>query len=189
MSIPNATKLIEDRIEFKFYATNYYLKALKDMESKGITPHDFSARVEWEILAENLLFHLVGALDALLRRINEKLDLKIGNPRQLNVENVYKKLGSRKDLLKEAYELLCDKDGKSLKSGWLYELTELRNIVTHRAIPKLNFSATDKEVSFDIKIIRESIAAIPYLEKSIQQMQNLITKIRSKDASLSSPDV
>jgi hypothetical protein len=54
MSIPNATKLIEDRIEFKFYAADYYLKALKEMESKGIAPREFNPRIEWEMVTKNL---------------------------------------------------------------------------------------------------------------------------------------
>jgi hypothetical protein len=57
MTIPNALKLLEDSIEFKFYAADYHLKYLKDLEAKGMTPHDPTVRIEREIIPENLLFH------------------------------------------------------------------------------------------------------------------------------------
>jgi hypothetical protein len=73
MSIEDATKLLLDRIEFKFYTADYYMK-----RAKGISPKDPSARIECEMMLENSLFYLGGDLDALVVRINKKL--QIGSP-------------------------------------------------------------------------------------------------------------
>ena len=69
MSTPFAIGLLEDRVKFKFYAARNHLNSLKDMEAKGETPHSADVRIKWEITVENLLFHLVGAMDSLLVRI------------------------------------------------------------------------------------------------------------------------
>ena len=180
ISIDEATKVIEDRIRFKLYAAQYYLRQLKDLESKGQTPHDPRNRILWEMTSENLLFHLVGALDALLRRITEQYHVKIDTPRDFTIKKIYRKLGTKQGLLKEAYDLV---DVNVYRDGsWLSELFNLRNIGMHSAILNLGFSTNSKEVSF--VGVREPIAAIPYLEKAIQQMKVLITGIVNKDTSL-----
>jgi hypothetical protein len=180
MSTEEATKVIEDRIRFKIYAAQYHLKQLKDLESKGQTPHDPRNRILWEMTSENLLFHLVGALDALLRRITEQYHVKIDTPRDFTIKKIYRKLGSKQGLIKEAYDLVdsnLNRDG-----SWLTVLFNLRNTGTHKPILNLGFSANSKEVSF--VGVREPVAAIPYLEKAIQQMKDLITGIVNKDTSL-----
>jgi hypothetical protein len=180
MSIEDATKVLEDRIRFKLYAAQYYLKQLKDLESRGQTPHDPRDRILWEMTSENLLFHLVGALDALLRRITERYDVKIDTPRDFTIKKIYRKLGLKQGLIKEAYDLVdsnLNRDG-----SWLTVLFNLRNTGMHRAILNLGFSANSKEVSF--VSVREPAAAIPYLEKAIKQMKDLITGIVNKDTSL-----
>ena len=180
MSTEEATKVIEDRIRFKIYAAQYHLKQLKDLESKGQTPHDPRNRILWEMTSENLLFHLVGALDALLRRITEQYHVKIDTPRDFTIKKIYRKLGSKQGLIKEAYDLV---DGNLNRDGsWLTVLFNLRNTGTHKAILNLGFSANSKEVSF--VGVREPAAAIPYLEKAIQQMKDLITGIVNKDTLL-----
>ena len=74
-------------------------------------------------------------------------------------------------------------DGNLNRDGsWLTVLFNLRNTGTHKAILNLGFSANSKEVSF--VGVREPAAAIPYLEKAIQQMKDLITGIVNKDTSL-----
>ena len=74
-------------------------------------------------------------------------------------------------------------DGNLYRDGsWLSVLFKLRNTGMHRAILNLGFSASSKQVSF--VGLREPIAAIPYLEKAIRQMKDLITGIVNKDTLL-----
>ena len=141
MKKPNALKLLEDRIEFKFHAADHYLKCLENLKSKGKTPRNANVGIEWEMITENLLFHLLGAMDALLVRINEKFELCIKS-RDLKVKTVHEELEKKRklDLLKEASNLL---DRNQYPQGsWFYDLNELRNIATHRSILNLNFSSS-----------------------------------------------
>jgi Cthe_2314-like HEPN len=179
---PNPIKVLEDRIEFKFYAAEKYLKDLKELDAKGMTPRYPSGRIEWEMIMENILFHLVGALDALLRRIQKKFQLKIKNPRDFTIKKTYKELKSRQNLLKEAYDLI---DRNLYPEGsWLSDLFKIRNIGMHRSIINLSFTAAGE--NFAVVGVRDSgEGIIIYLENSIQQMKQLITKIIEKDPLLS----
>jgi hypothetical protein len=56
LPIPNAIELVEDRIKFKFYATEKHLKQLNELQAKGVTPNNFEGSVKWEIVIENLPF-------------------------------------------------------------------------------------------------------------------------------------
>ena len=107
MSNTTVKKLLEDRIEFKFYAAEKHLQILSDMEAKGETPNNSKGRINWEIEIEELLFHLIGAMDSLLVRINERLNLKL-EIRKVTPINVCKKLRLKKrnDLIKELWDLL-----------------------------------------------------------------------------------
>jgi hypothetical protein len=97
MSNPNpiVKKLLEDRIEFNFYAAEKHLQILSDMEAKGDTPNNSKGRLNWEIEIEELIFHLVGAMDCLLVRINERLKLGI-ETQKITAINVSKKLRLKK---------------------------------------------------------------------------------------------
>ena len=91
IEMPNTTvkALLENRIEFKFYAAEKHLQALIDMQAKGETPNNSVGRLNWELEIEELLFHLVGAMDCLLVRINERLNLGL-EYRKVNAINVCK---------------------------------------------------------------------------------------------------
>ena len=86
-----AKKLLEDRIELKFYAAEKHLQILSDMEAEGETPYNSKARLNWEIEIEELLYHLIGAMDYLLVRINERLNLRL-EAQKVTAINVCKKL-------------------------------------------------------------------------------------------------
>lgn len=184
MSIDEATTLIDDRIKFKLYAADYYMK-----QAKGTSPKDPRGRIECEMMLENSLFHLYGALDALVIRINEKLQLGFTDPREITLETLYDKLKSRKKgeeyLLKDAHRLLHHKDGRARKKTWLAEVKEFRNSVTHRTILEFGLSATSKE--FSIAGVHGGIRNTKKIEKSIQKMKKLITKIINKNPLLSKP--
>jgi hypothetical protein len=93
------------------------------------------------------------------------------------------KPSGKQDLLKDAYKLLYHKDDRARKKGWLSEMREFRNSVTPRAVLDFGLSAIHKE--FSIVGVHEGIRATRDLEKSIQKMKRLITKIINKDPLLS----
>ena len=77
LSSDDARKLLEDRVQFKLYAAEQHQKNLQDfLDKNGIYMNSsFQSRVYSEIEIESLLSQLVGSVDALLIRINEKPDL------------------------------------------------------------------------------------------------------------------
>ena len=183
MSNPNriAKKLLEDRIEFKFYAAEKHLQILSDMEAKGETPNNSKGRLNWEIEIEELLFHLIGAMDYLLVRINERLNLKL-ETRKVTAINVCKKLRLKKrnDLIKELWDL---SNPRNPVRSWLKILTDLRNTGTHRSIINVSFAGGNTRITF-VEDPKSELEIIPYLDDRIQRMRDLIDNIIRKDPSL-----
>jgi len=176
MSHPNRVvkRLLEDRIEFKFYAAEKHLQVLCDMEGKGETPNDSRARLDWEIEIEELLFNLLGAMDSLLDRINDRLNLKLES-RNLTSIIVCKKLRLKKrnDLIKELWDLL---NPRSPIRSWLKIVTELRNTATYRSIVNVRFAKGKTHISFTDDSDSD-LEIIPYLDDRIQRMRDLIDTI------------
>jgi hypothetical protein len=183
MSNPNriVKKLLEDRIEFKFYAAEKHLQILSDMEAKGETPNNSQGRLNWEIEIEELLFHLIGAMDYLLVRINERLNLKL-ETRKVTAINVCKKLRLKKrnDLIKELWDLL---NPRNPVRSWLKILTDLSNTDTHRSIINVSFAGGNTRITF-VEDPKSELEIIPYLDDRIQRMRDLIDNIIRKDRSL-----
>ena len=183
MSNPNriVKKLLEDRIELKFYAAEKHLQILSDMEAKGETPDNSKGRLNWEIEIEELLFHLIGAMDYLLVRINERLNLKLES-RKVTAINVCRKLRLKKrnDLIKELWDLL---NPRNPVRSWLKILTDLRYTDTHRSIINVSFAGGNRRITF-IEDPKSELEIIPYLDDRIQRMRDLIDNIIRKDRSL-----
>ena len=183
MSNPNriVKKLLEDRIELKFYAAEKHLQILSDMEAEGEIPDNSKARLNWEIEIEELLFHLIGAMDYLLVRINERLNLKL-ETRKVTAINVCKKLRLKKrnDLIKELWDLL---NPRNPVRSWLKILTDLRYTDTHRSIINVSFAGGNRRITF-IEDPKSELEIIPYLDDCIQRMRDLIDNIIRKDRSL-----
>ncbi|HEY1247980.1 MAG TPA: hypothetical protein VGE97_03230 [Nitrososphaera sp.] len=183
MSNPNriVKKLLEDRIEFKFYAAEKHLQILSDMEAEGETPDNSKGRLNWEMEIEELLFHLIGAMDYLLVRINERLNLKL-ETRKVTAINVCKKLRLKKrnDLIKELWDLL---NPRNPVHSWLKILTDLRYTDTHRSIINVSFAGGNRRITF-VEDPKSELEIIPYLDDRIQRMRDLIDNIIRKDPSL-----
>lgn len=180
IEMPNTTvkALLENRIEFKFYAAEKHLQALTDMQAKGETPNNSVGRLNWELEIEELLFHLVGAMDCLLVRINERLNLGLEN-RKVNAINVCKKLRLKKrnDLIKELWYLL---NPHNRVRSWLKILTDLRNIGMHRSIINISFAGGNTNITF-VEDPQADSDIIPYLDDHIQRMRDLIDNIIRKE--------
>lgn len=180
IEMPNTTvkALLENRIEFKFYAAEKHLQALTDMQAKGETPKNSVGRLNWELEIEELLFHLVGAMDCLLVRINERLNLGLEN-RKVNAINVCKelRLKKRNDLIKELWYLL---NPHNRVRSWLKILTDLRNIGMHRSIINISFAGGNTNITF-VEDPQADSDIIPYLDDRIQRMRDLIDNIITKE--------
>jgi hypothetical protein len=177
MSNTTAKALLEDRIEFKFYAAEKHLQILSEMQAKGKTPNNSDGRIDWELEIEELLFHLIGTMDCLLIRINERLKLGL-EIRKVSAINVCKKLRLKKrnDLIKELWDLV---NPNNPVRSWLKILIDLRNTSTHRSIINVNFAGGNTHITF-VEDPKSDLEIIPYLDDRIQRMRDLIDNIISK---------
>ena len=177
MSNTTAKALLEDRIEFKFYAAEKHLQILSEMQAKGKTPNNSDGRIDWELEIEELLFHLIGTMDCLLIRINERLKLGL-EIRKVTAINVCKKLRLKKrnDLIKELWDLV---NPNNPVRSWLKILIDLRNTSTHRSIINVNFAGGNTHITF-VEDPKSDLEIIPYLDDRIQRMRDLIDNIISK---------
>jgi hypothetical protein len=125
ISEDEATKLIEDRMEFKLYVADQHLNNLKRLEQKCSNIRLFKERILWEMEIEPFMFHVVGARDSLLVRINDKLGLKL-KKEEVNVESIRTKLVqvNEQNLLTDFDSLNHDDCFRTIK--------KLRNQSTHR---------------------------------------------------------
>jgi hypothetical protein len=77
LSEEDASKLLENRVNFKLYTAEQHLNSLKTLNQNGISIRQFRGRVPWEMEIESFLFHISGVYGSLLVRINDKLELKL----------------------------------------------------------------------------------------------------------------
>jgi hypothetical protein len=178
MSNTSVKALLENRIEFKFYAAEKHLHLLSDMQARGETPNNSDGRLNWEIEIDDILFHLIGAMDCLLVRINERLNLRL-EIRKVTAINICKKLRLKKrnDLIKELWDLV---NPHNPVHSWLKILTDLRDTGTHRSIINVSFAGGNMHITF-IEDPDSDLEIIPYLDDRIQRMRDLIDNIISKE--------
>jgi hypothetical protein len=195
-SAPDSTVLLGDRITFKLYAAQQHLNKLKVIDSKyGNIVGKERICVEMEI--DCFLAQIIGAMDSLFFKINEKFELGIPF-NNVKLDSVYDKLKSinKEDLLDDFKIMTCQKE------SWFWLLNELRNHSIHRAMLNKRVSVQlfddantgastsgKPEVYFLVNPRDEKRAPmdkpiIPYLEESLQNMKNMIDNIRSKDSRL-----
>jgi hypothetical protein len=183
-------KLLNDRVEFKLYAAEQHLNRLKEIENAYGDIAKDNARIEVEMEADCFLSQLVGAVDSLLFQINDRLDLGIPTDR-VNFSDVQSALSAKTKKI----DLLSPLDRARQHGNWYYMLSELRNQLVYRtflkkAIPVHAFPQKPRQVRF-LNVLREfegnpyghimDMEIIQYLEKSLQQVRELIFSIRGNE--------
>jgi hypothetical protein len=183
-------RLLNDRVEFKLYAAEQHLSKLKEIENAYGDIAKDKARIEVEMEVDCFLSQLVGAVDSLLFQINDRLDLGIPTDR-VNFANVQSALSAKTKKI----DLLSPLDGARQHGNWYYMLSELRNQLVYRTflkkvIPEHAFPQKARQVRF-LNVLREfegnpfyhimDMEIIQYLEKSLQQVRELIFSIRGSE--------
>jgi hypothetical protein len=183
-------RLLNDRVEFKLYAAEQHLNRLKEIENANGDIAKDNARIEVEMEVDCFLSQLVGAVDSLLFQINDRLDLGIPTDR-VNFSNVQSALSAKTKKI----DLLSPLDTARQQGNWYYMLSELRNQLVHRTFLKKVISVHDlppkpRQVRF-LNVQREfegnpfdhvmDMEVIQYLEKSLQQVRELIFSIRASE--------
>lgn len=182
--------LLDDRVEFKLYAAEQHLNRLKEIENVYGDIAKYNARIEVEMEVDCFLSQLVGAVDSLLFQINDRLDLGIPTDR-VNFANVQSALSAKTKKI----DLLSPLDRARQRGNWYYMLSELRNQLVYRTflkkvIPIHDLPPKRLQVRF-LNVLREfegnnpsddiimDMEVIQYLEKSLQQVRELIFSIRA----------
>ncbi|CAN5295301.1 hypothetical protein BH18THE2_BH18THE2_40310 [soil metagenome] len=189
ISEDEARSLVEDRIEFKFFSAEYHLSKLRDIErNQGAISSSFRLRVRWEVEIESLLAQLIGTSDALLVKINEKLNL--GLPlKDVSLGMINNRLNARgnRALLADLNRLMGQ------RGSWLRILNDLRTRSMHKALLSIKVAHTLVENANTgqgwsegprVTLITDpptALEVIPYFENSIRQMRALIEDIKTSE--------
>jgi hypothetical protein len=184
-------RLLNDRVEFKLYAAEQHLNRLKEIENAYGDISKDNARIELEMEVDCFLSQLVGAVDSLLFQINDRLDLGIPTDR-VNFADVQSALSAKTKNI----DLLSPLDRARQQGNWYYMLSQLRNQLVHRTflnkvIPVHDLPPKSQKVRF-VDVLREfeegnpshhlmDMEVIQYLEKSLQQVRELIFSIRASE--------
>jgi hypothetical protein len=183
-------RLLNDRIEFKLYAAEQHLNRLKEIENAYGDIAKDNARIEVEMEVDCFLSQLVGAVESLLFQINDRLDLGIPTDR-VNIANVQSALSAKTKKI----DLLAPLDTSRQQGNSYYMLSALRNQLIYRTFLKKVISVQDLppkplQVRFlNIQLESEGnpfdrimdMEVIQYLEKSLQQVRELIFVIRASE--------
>jgi hypothetical protein len=196
LSEPDALALMNDRVKFKLYAAEQELDSLRQLEKCGLNISSSAiSRIIWEMKIESFLAQLVGCVDALLVRVNDKLRLGLNiwevNSGARNLTAINNKLiGNGKGiLLLPLTTAIAPKD-------WLWTLKDLRNRGMHRQIINVKSavslhedlntgkSCSDKNRVYLITNPQTNLEIIPYLEDSYEKTKNLVESIINTEPSL-----
>jgi hypothetical protein len=190
LSEGHVEKLLANRVEFKLYAAEQHLNRLKEIENAYGDIAKDNVRIEVEMEVDCFFSQLVGAVDSLLLQLNDKLELGIPTDR-VNFANVQSALSAKTKKI----DLLSELDAARQPRNWYYLLSELRNQSVRRTFIKKitdihTFSSKPSELRF-MKVQRKiegnpfdhviDMEVIPYLEKSLRQVREIISSIRERE--------
>jgi hypothetical protein len=164
-----------DRTSFKLHACREHLRILKDIElnHNDLTLNDVRMNVEIEV--DSFLYQMIGTVDSLLFKINDKFGLMIPSDR-IEIDKIQSALSAET----KSIDLLNDLDKANQYGSWYWMIKQLRNyslgnsLISQEAIEVLaNYTKTDMKI-------------IPYFEQSLGYLEKLIESIRKREPKSSS---
>lgn len=133
-----SSELIGNKVELSLYVADKFLKKM----SVRLDPQD-KKRAIFEIISEGFLYFLIGARDALLQEINDKLRLGIDieDVKLMTIMHRLQNLQTTNTNVWKVFELLhnCTMPITiplliDRSKTWLWEINYLRNQIGHRSI-------------------------------------------------------
>jgi len=182
---PSAQILLEDRIKFKIFWAEKHLQNLKSFQKVEEVNSSLETRVKWEHEIECLLFFMLGAKDALLVRICDRLGLNIDEDKRADIDVIIPKLITiRKGAILDRFNKL-----RSQPNNWFWDMNKNRVIGTHLALIKIQISrhsgAGEEEKRTMLKVQSErNLGIVSYLEKCLGEMKDLILHTMDQDPQL-----
>ena len=181
---PSAQILLEDRIKFKIFWAEKHLQNLKSFQKVEEVNSSLETRVKWEHEIECLLFFMLGAKDALLVRICDRLGLNIDEDKRADIDLIIPKLKTiRKEAILNRFNKL-----RSQPNNWFGDMNKNRIVGTHLALINIHISrhsgaAEEKRTMLKVQSER-NLGIVFYLEKCLGEMKDLILHTMDQDPQL-----
>ena len=174
LSTEDFSRFQTDRISFKLYACQQHLKNLQDIELRydDLTSSEIRTSVEIEI--DSFLSQMIGTVDSLLFKINDKFGLTVPSDR-IEIDKIQSALSAET----KSIDLLNDLDKANQYGNWYWTIRQLRNY-------SLGNSLISQE-AFEVlaNYTKTNMKAIPYFERCLGNLEKLIESIRIKEPILS----
>ena len=173
MSTEDFLNFEADRISFKLHACRQHLRNLKDIELKynDLTLHDVRMSAEMEM--DSFLYQMIGTVDSLLFKINDKFGLMIPYDR-IEIDKIQSALSAET----KSIDLLNDLDSANQHGNWYWTIKQLRNYsLGNSLISQEAFEVLANYTKTNMKII-------PYFEQSLEYLEKLIESIRKREPKL-----
>ena len=175
MSLPidDFSKFQIDRISFKLYSCKLHLKNLKDFELKykNLTSSDVRTSIEMEI--DSFIFQMIGTVDSLLFKINNKFRLSVPDD-SIEIDKVQSALSAET----KSFDLLNDLNEANQEGNWYWTIKQLRNYsLDNSLISQDAFELLANYTKTNMKLI-------PYFEQSLNHLEKLIENIRIREPML-----
>jgi hypothetical protein len=164
MTNPDLPFLQSDRIIFKLFACEEHLKNIKNIKSQHGDLLSKDARVRAEMEIDSLISQMIGTVDSLLFRINDRFQLTGIQSDRIEIPRVISGLSAQSDGIELAKKL----QDANLLGGSYWRFKELRNY-------SLSGSLLSAEASLDV---------IPYFEQTLIQLKEFIKNIITNEPKL-----
>ena len=174
LSTEDFSKFQTDRISFKLYACRQHLKNLKDIElryNKDLTSSSEEIRTSAEIEIDSFICQMIGTVDSLLLKINDKFGLSIPSDK-IEIDKVQSALLAET----KSIDLLNDLDKVNQYGNWYWTIKQLRNY-------SLGNSLISQE-AFEVLLAnytKNNMKLISYFEQSLHYLEKLIETIRIRE--------
>jgi hypothetical protein len=170
LPIEDFSKFQTDRISFKLYACRLHLKILKDIELKYNDLTSSEVRTSVEIEIDSFLSQMIGTVESLLFKINNKLLLNIPAD-SIEIDKVQSALSAET----KSIDLLNDLNKANQYGNWYWTIKQLRNYSLDNSL------ISQDTLELLAKYIKTNMKLIPYFEQSLNHLEKLIENIRIKE--------
>ncbi|HET7389828.1 MAG TPA: hypothetical protein VFJ51_03315 [Nitrososphaeraceae archaeon] len=173
MSIEDFSKFQTDRISFKLYSCQLHLNNLKDIELKYKDLDSSEIRTSIEIEIDSFISQMIGTVDSLLFKLNNKFRLSIPAD-SIEIDKVQSALSSET----KSFDLLNDLNEANQEGNWYWTIRQLRNYsLDNSLISQDAFELLANYTKTNMKLI-------PYFERSLNHLEKLIENIRIREPML-----
>jgi hypothetical protein len=170
LSTEDFSKFQTDRISFKLYACRQHLKNLKEIELRYNDFISSEVPTSAEIEMDSFLSQMIGTVDSLMFKINNKFRLNIPGD-NIELDKVQSALSSET----KSIDLLNDLDKANQYGNWYWTIKQLRNYSLGNSL------SSQDALELLANYTKTNMKVIPYFEQSLNHLEKLIEHIRIRE--------